>query len=164
MTDADHQTEFQWGGQTERRPRPTRRKTRAAYPHVQLDLGLPPKQYPGSVIPDDWEPLTGTPGTRAQCPTTRPCPYVRCEWNLWMISGIDRPGRRGGGRLLPRSVVLPVYRQNCGADVADAVRDGRLQAVDVAELVGISSKQLRRLVAKGRGKVRGSEEGRELDE
>lgn len=112
-----------------------------------------------SPIPPGWEPVATVPRTRSECPTTRPCAHLRCEWNLWLTDGRDRPGRRGPGRRLPRSALtLTPYRKNCGAEIADAVADGRLTAGDVAELVGISGKQLRRLIAKARDRLRAASE------
>lgn len=35
------------------------------------------------------------PKTRADCPTQRPCPHVRCRWNLFRIDAENRAGRPG---------------------------------------------------------------------
>jgi hypothetical protein len=35
------------------------------------------------------------PKTRAECPTEKPCPHVRCRDHLWRVDACDRPGRPG---------------------------------------------------------------------
>jgi hypothetical protein len=65
------------------------------------------------------------PQGRPQCPTTRPCPHVKCEWHLWMIDGRDRPGRRHPGRRLPSSELRPVWLEwplppSCGYDLLES--------------------------------------------
>lgn len=109
------------------------------------------------VLPDDWEPKEGVPRTRADCPVERPCPYVRCEWNLWMVDGRDRPGRRWKDGHRP-SVVIAHVEQNCGADIADAVERGKLEPGAVPELAGLSDRQIRRIVEKAKRKLAGNPE------
>lgn len=35
------------------------------------------------------------PDTRADCPTQKPCPHVRCRFHLWRVDSQDRAGRPG---------------------------------------------------------------------
>jgi hypothetical protein len=35
------------------------------------------------------------PDTRAECPTVKPCPHVRCRAHLWRVDSQDRAGRPG---------------------------------------------------------------------
>ena len=102
------------------------------------------------VLPQDWEPRSGVPASRAACPVTRPCPFVRCSWNLWMVDGRDRPGGHRGR--IPSVVVAHVH-QNCGADVADGVHAGRIDASDIGDHVGLSDRQVRRIVEKAHKKL-----------
>lgn len=65
------------------------------------------------------------PATRAECPTSRPCPHVRCSYHLWMIDGRDRPGRRHPDRRLPSSELRPVWLEwplppSCGKDLLES--------------------------------------------
>lgn len=179
--EANYQTEFEWGGDSAPRhePRPSPRDSTAEHEKLRrraereakaeadqrslFELWRP-ELKPGKaryatalrVLPPDWEPRAGTPGTRAQCPTERPCPYVRCEWNLWMVDGRDRPGRRVDGRP-PPSVVIAHVTQNCGADVADKNVNGEgLTVQELADAIGVSDKQVRRIVARAKEKLRQS--------
>ena len=128
--------------------------------HVdEISLGGEDDRQPGKaryvralrVLPPDFEPLPGVPGTRGDCPTARPCPFVRCEWNLWMVDKRDRPGRPHGKR--PASVVVAHVTQNCGADVAELVERGKLSPSDIGDHVGLSDRQVRRIVEKARRKL-----------
>lgn len=48
------------------------------------------------LIPDrGFEPKAGVPRTRSACPTERPCPFVRCRWNLFLEDAEHRAGRPG---------------------------------------------------------------------
>lgn len=101
------------------------------------------------VLPPGWTPKEGVPATRGDCPTHRPCEYVRCEWNTWMEDGRDRPGRRGDERELPASRVVVKGRYNCGADIADAVARGKqLSPQVIADAYEITERQARRIKAK----------------
>lgn len=112
-----------------------------------------------------FRPRAGVPATRGDCPTERPCPHIRCEWNLWMVDGRDRPGRRWDGGKAPASVVVVHEAQNCGADIADAVGRGEMSAADVAKYIpgaadaddvstaSLSDRQLRRIAEKARRKM-----------
>jgi hypothetical protein len=42
-----------------------------------------------------FDPKTGVPRTRGECPTERPCPFVRCRWHLFMEDAEHRAGRPG---------------------------------------------------------------------
>lgn len=100
---------------------------------------------PAVVNDPSFELKAGTPKTRADCPTTRPCPYVRCSWNLWMRAGQDRPGRRHVGGNLPASTIQFTTPHNCGADVADAVEAGaEIDVSQLASMLGVSDRQVRR--------------------
>lgn len=103
----------------------------------------------GGVVPlrDD------VPATRADCPKTRPCPHIRCEWHLWLVHGIDRPGRRIAGRS-PASTLRPVWLDwplppSCGADLADAAaeRGERMQIVDVGRAHDLRASRVYEILA-----------------
>lgn len=63
---------------------------------------------------------TPVPRTRAECPTTRPCPVDLCRHNLGLET--ERPGRPFGGRH-----PLPIVREkveSCALDVVDQNPEG----------------------------------------
>lgn len=115
--------------------------------------------------------LPGVPATRGDCPVSRPCGHVRCEWNLWMVDGRDRPGRRWeGGRMPDSIVVVHSEAQNCGADIADEVKAGRIMPSDIHKYLpsisedddgdgvadskkSMTDRNFRRLLKKGREKA-----------
>lgn len=115
---------------------------------VSVQMGGAKKRLPmlPAVVNDpSFELKAGTPKTRADCPTTRPCPYVRCSWNLWMQAGQDRPGRRHVGGNLPASTIQFTTPHNCGADIADAVEAGaEIDVSQLASMLGVSDRQVRR--------------------
>jgi len=91
LIDANHPQLSLFGGQPStppmRRtsPRANKRVQRAA---TQAALPLVSKRF---------LPVTGTPGTRADCPDTskQHCPYLRCRWHLSRLDASDRAGRPG---------------------------------------------------------------------
>jgi hypothetical protein len=54
-----------------------------------------PVLQPELIADRGFEPQAGVPRTRSQCPTSRPCPFVRCRWNLFMEDADHRAGRPG---------------------------------------------------------------------
>jgi len=50
---------------------------------------------PELVADHAFAPLPGVPRTRGDCPTARPCPYVRCRYHLWAEDAEHRAGRPG---------------------------------------------------------------------
>jgi hypothetical protein len=56
---------------------------------------LPVLQPSLPVADDAFTPLPGVPRTRADCPTTGICPYVRCRFHLLHVSAENRAGRPG---------------------------------------------------------------------
>ncbi len=84
------------------------------------------------------------PKGRPQCPTTRPCPHVKCEWHLWMIDGRDRPGRRHPGRRLPSSELRPVWLEwplplSCGYDLLESSEIQQWTREQKAKALGLSA-------------------------
>lgn len=90
-----------------------------------------------------WMPKEGLPaGGRDECRYgERPCPYVHCEWHLWMIDTTDR---NGGvfheGKLThdikPKSTLVPRWLEYptppcCGYDIAELMRDRRTRVVPI---------------------------------
>lgn len=97
----------------------------------------------------DVEILPGLPpgGTRGACPTERPCPYVRCSSNVWMLTSIDMPGRRHNGKN-PPSTLRITRGNNCALDWS--VKENSAKTIGMAfamskrrieqELAGINKK------------------------
>lgn len=106
------------------------------------------------VLPNDFHPVAGVPKNRSECPTRRPCQYVRCEWNLWMFDGEDRPGRRWNSNPPPSQVIAHTTYKNCMADVADKVERGELEIGDLPQHTGYTDKELRRIASKALAKLR----------
>lgn len=97
---------------------------------LQPPVSVPPRKPRRSkqlrVLPRGWKPVDGVPATRAECPTVRPCPHLKCEHNSWMDDGRDRPGgyrpdgeRRKGETSTAQSRVTVRAAQNCVADIID---------------------------------------------
>jgi len=65
----------------------------------------------------DWEILPGLPpGGRDECRRgVRPCPYVQCSQNVWMLTSVDMPGRRHNGKS-PPSTLRVTGGNNCTLD------------------------------------------------
>ena len=138
---ANHQLELPWGG--------LKRPGKARYSRQLV------------VVSDDWEPMPGVPRTRGECPTERPCRFVRCEWNLWMIDRRDRVGRHGKDTH-PPSVVIAHVKQNCGADVAEEMASGKLEASALGDRIGMSDRQVRRIVHRAKEKLKGDARAEEV--
>ena len=56
---------------------------------------LPVLQPSLPVADMSFTPLPGVPATRADCPTQRPCPYLRCRHHLFRLDAENRAGRPG---------------------------------------------------------------------
>lgn len=101
------------------------------------------------------------PKTRAECPKRRPCGHVRCEWHLWLVQGVDRPGRRGANWRALSSELRPVMMEwplppSCGADVIEAaVREG-WSVPKMARSIGVRLSGFRYLLTKAIRKLRAS--------
>ncbi len=50
---------------------------------------------PTLIADRNYQPEAGVPATRGECPTMRPCPYVRCRMHLFAESAEHRAGRPG---------------------------------------------------------------------
>lgn len=123
--------------------------------------------------PVRWKLSDIVPETRGDCPTTRPCPHIKCEWNTWMIDGRDRPGRRGEAvfdeqgvlrrdgvgkrrRLdLPASDVNVHSVHNCARDVLDhaATHGTHVPMAVIAEVYGISERAAYLILARAKRKL-----------
>lgn len=69
-----------------------------------------------------------------------------------MFTGEDRPGRRWGGKPMPSQVIAHVT-QNCGADVADRMERKELHVSELADAIGVTDKQIRRIVSRAKQKL-----------
>lgn len=121
------------------------------------------------VLPSDWhfEP-DGVPATRADCPPPytaddtptpgRLCPHIHCTHNLWLVAGVDRPGRRWeGGRT--ENTINMYTPHNCELDVSGGreVEPGRIAAV-----LGITDRQVRRKAEAARRKLAASKRAKQM--
>ena len=112
--------------------------------------------------PVAWEPRAGVPaGGRAECRHgERPCPYVRCEWHLWLVLGSDRAGRRWDGKP-PATTLLPAWLEYptppcCTLDVAEAVARGAPPVSTTAAAMHMSSSTVWLYVVRALRKLRAS--------
>ena len=96
----------------------------------------------------------GVPATRAECPTVRPCPYVRCKWNLWMRTSFDTAGRPGPNRSNHPSSVEVHTSDNCGADFAEKTAKGTPPTVaEMSHALGISERRFYSVLENARRKL-----------
>jgi hypothetical protein len=101
------------------------------------------------------------PATRAECPRARPCGHIRCEWHLWLVQGIDRPGRRHVNERPRLSELRPVNMDwplppSCGLDVIEqAMREGWSMS-KMAGTLGVRLNGFRHLLNKAMRKLRES--------
>ena len=109
--------------------------------------------------------VDNVPETRAECPPRvdrqhRLCGHCRCSYNLLMVEGEDRPGRRVDGKS-PESTLVPMWWSNpvpsmCALDLADAQAEtgepmpiedvgkhNRLQPSRVHEILATCERKLR---------------------
>src|SRR5690242_15437518 len=102
------------------------------------------------------------PATRAECPATRPCPHVKCEGHLWLVAGVDRPGRRypGEGPNARASTLWPAWvatwplPPSCMFDMIAKVERGEVSVAELAASLGLSVKGFGYLLNKARAKAR----------
>lgn len=133
--------------------------TRSTGGVLQPPVSLPPRKPKRSaqlrVLPRGWRPKEGVPQTRSECPTVRPCPHIRCEWNTWIVDGRDRPGRRGEEWSPPASAVNVTGPLNCSADLADAAeRKGTTVPIAIiAAAYGVSERAIYFILAHARAKL-----------
>lgn len=78
------------GHRLDHRPRRPRARWPEAVPLSNARNEPPRVRLP--VLGDGWldAALGPTPATRADCPSYRPCPHVRCEHHLWQVYGVGR--------------------------------------------------------------------------
>src|SRR5690242_5918175 len=103
------------------------------------------------------------PPTRAECPDLtggKVCPHVKCEGHLWLVAGVDRPGRRypGEGPNARASTLWPAWvatwplPPSCMFDMIARVERGEATVADIAASLGLSVKGLGYLLNKARAK------------
>lgn len=129
-------------------------------------MGGPRRSVRLRVIGGSVELRDDVPGTRAECPTQRPCPHVRCVNHLFLVDGRDRPGRRHEGRT-PASTLRPIHMMwplppSCLLDVRDqAIREDWTVA-EIARALGLSTMGLWYQHYKALAKLEANRRAREL--
>lgn len=108
-------------------------------------------------LPESWEMLPGVPATRGDCPTTRPCPHVKCRYHLWLVEGESMPGRRWT-TAAPASSFHPWSNTTCALDVAEQATDPD----EVAHVLGMSSRQVRRIAGAAIEKLKANPDAKEV--
>lgn len=120
-------------------------------------------------------PVLTVPANRSECPTERPCPHVRCEWNLATELAEDRAGRPGLSKV-PRghrgwtlsvegdigeeraeTTLRPIWLGYGWSAKAEIERDDEGQICDVQFVDGVNGPQL------GRWEAMEVEEGEVLE-
>ncbi len=99
------------------------------------------------------------PRTVADCPSTRPCPHIRCPFHLWLdahephaASPTGKPTRPT--RLLPRWLEDPLPA-SCALDVARAARPrGGMSFPAIARAMGLSVRTVEKLAERAIRRVR----------
>lgn len=100
------------------------------------------------------------PATRADCPTQRPCPHIHCEAHLWLVAGIDRPGRRHHANENRISTIrLDVIQSwpvppSCWFDVMEKSQREGWSVTQMAKAIGIRASGFRFLFSKASRKLR----------
>ncbi len=123
--------------------------------HARQRHGSVPRRSPALrvfddlALPEAWEVLPGVPHTRADCPTTRPCPFVKCRYHLWLVEAESMPGRRRE-RTAPASDFHPWSNTTCALDVAENQNSVEV----VAKALGMSDRQVRRIKEQAIEKLR----------
>jgi hypothetical protein len=98
-----------------------------------------------NVVPSGWRPKKGVPNSRAECPSKRPCVFIRCRYHLWLKLSQDRDGRRWPNGKQAPSEFWPTGQTSCALDVADAVRarGEDLTFQELGELLGVGDERAR---------------------
>lgn len=76
-------------GEDKARPAPLKPRKPKPHHRPRTDGPLLPLTQPRYL------PVVGVPKTRGECPTERPCPHLRCRWNLFLETAEHRAGRPG---------------------------------------------------------------------
>lgn len=111
------------------------------------------------------------PRTTADCPTTRPCPHLKCPHHLWFVDARDLPGkprqadsksglerlRRGrelerAAELLPITMMWPLP-PSCALDLI-ARADGHVLLEDIGRAFGVTRRGAKYLLQKTIRKVK----------
>lgn len=92
-------------------------------------------------------PGESLPRTRADCPTTRPCPYMSCRHH---IPGIEIDGRSGEIRIRP----IPLEAYSCSLDIIDEF--GELDTEQIAAALFIEYNLAKTVLQIAIGKLRES--------
>ncbi len=142
-----------------------KKPTHAAQRH---GAAAPPRRSPELRVfePAPWEPLPGVP-PREQCRAgERPCRHVQCPEHLYVIAGVDRPGRRaraGERRGNPATTIYPGWLDSppppsCAADVREAIASGRITNVHgaVAKAIRVTERHLYEVLRGIKAKIRGN--------
>lgn len=104
-------------------------------------------------LSEDWEVLPGVPHTRGDCPKVRPCPHVKCRYHLWLVEGESMPGRRREFAA-PASDFHPWSNVTCALDVAES----KATPTEVAQMLGMSDRQVRRIIERALAKLKDNPE------
>lgn len=117
-------------------------------------LHTPAREYS---LPPEWDFREDVPKTRGDCPETRPCPHIKCRYHLWFMEGESLPGRRRE-TAQPASSIRVRGSETCALDVAER----KLAPSEVAKLLGISDRQLRRTTRAALRKLENDPDAREV--
>jgi hypothetical protein len=105
----------------------------------------------------------GVPVTRDECRNgSRPCPYVRCRYHLWIITAAERPGNpyKGDG---PSSTLRPGWMEwptpdTCSLDIAESIEPGEgLSRMQIGNVIGLAKTGVGLIESRGLEKLRASE-------
>lgn len=102
-----------------------------------------------------YDPVATIPRTRADCPPTGHCPHVRCKHHNWNVAGIDRGGRRHGGKPPPPTLraewLVGAPQPACSLAVAAlGAHSGRR----VARILGLTTRRVEIIMARAIAKLR----------
>lgn len=101
----------------------------------------------------------GVPATRAECPTTRPCPHIRCQYHLW-LDAFDSHWNSAAGepcrpsRLLPRWLESPMPA-SCALDVADRGTSGEVLGYrELGKLLGLGPHRVEGILSRAKRRIK----------
>lgn len=153
-------------------PKPKRPRPRQANHVTRIQIGDTAARHPAFAtlkpIPlpaIQWR--EDVPADRSGCPPKSPdgsrsCGHVNCSANLWHVAGDDTPGRRweNGRKRLP--VIRCGSSFSCLYDVLEVAGGRVVSEDDIGSVLGISGRQIRRLLVKAVAKLADNPLARQL--